>query len=98
MHTRRKGGGPNGQRKRLCLNFSCLTLKYEFYFIRSSHEGSEVVGVTSVIAAVMTVMMLKMVIYLYHLATHSSVLSWRIPGTGEPGGLPSLGSHRVGHD
>ena len=32
------------------------------------------------------------------MATHSSVLTWRIPGTGEPGGLPSLGSHRVGHD
>ena len=31
-------------------------------------------------------------------ATHSSVLAWRIPGTGEPGGLSSLGSHRVGHD
>ena len=31
-------------------------------------------------------------------ATHSSVLAWRIPGTGEPDGLPSLGSHRVGHD
>ena len=30
------------------------------------------------------------------MATHSSVLAWRIPGTGEPGGLPSLGSHRVG--
>ena len=29
---------------------------------------------------------------------HSSVVAWRIPGTGEPGGLPSLGSHRVGHD
>ena len=32
------------------------------------------------------------------MATHSRVLAWRIPGTGEPGGLPSLGSHRVGHD
>ena len=31
-------------------------------------------------------------------ATHSSVRAWRIPGTGEPGGLPSVGSHRVGHD
>ena len=30
------------------------------------------------------------------MATHSSVLAWRIPGTGDPGGLPSLGSHRVG--
>ena len=32
------------------------------------------------------------------MATHSCVLSWRIPETGEPGGLPSTGSHRVGHD
>ena len=32
------------------------------------------------------------------MAGHSSVLAWRIPGTGEPGGLPSMGSHRVGHD
>ena len=32
------------------------------------------------------------------MATHSSVLAWRIPGTAEPGGLQSLGSHRVGHD
>ena len=32
------------------------------------------------------------------MATHSSILAWRIPGTGEPGGLPSTESHRVGHD
>ena len=32
------------------------------------------------------------------MATHSRVLAWRIPGTGEPGGLPSMGLHRVGHD
>ena len=32
------------------------------------------------------------------MATHSSVLAWRIPGMREPGGLPSMGSHRVGHD
>ena len=32
------------------------------------------------------------------MATHSSVLAWRIPGMGEPGGLMSMGSHRVGHD
>ena len=41
--------------------------------------------------------------FLFHalekeMATHSSVLAWRIPGTGELGGLPSMGSHRVGHD
>ena len=32
------------------------------------------------------------------MATHSSVLAWRIPGIGEPGGLPYMGSHRVGHN
>ena len=32
------------------------------------------------------------------MATHSSVLAWRIPGAGEPGGLSSMGSHRIGHD
>ena len=32
------------------------------------------------------------------MATHSSVLAWRVPGTEEPGGLLSMGSHRVGHD
>ena len=32
------------------------------------------------------------------MATHSNVLAWRIPGTGEPGGRPSMGSHRAGHD
>ena len=32
------------------------------------------------------------------MATHSSILAWRIPGTGEPDGLPSMGSQRVGHD
>ena len=32
------------------------------------------------------------------MATHSSVLAWRIPGMGEPGGLPSMGSHRIRHD
>ena len=33
-----------------------------------------------------------------NMATHSSVFAWRIPGMGEPGGLPSMESHRVGHD
>ena len=32
------------------------------------------------------------------MATRSSILAWRIPGTGKPGGLPSMGSHRVGHE
>ena len=36
--------------------------------------------------------------WLKEMATHSSTLAWKIPGTAEPGGLPSMGSHRVGHD
>ena len=39
-----------------------------------------------------------LLVYSAYVATHSSVLAWRIPGTGEPGRLPSMGSHRVGHD
>ena len=41
---------------------------------------------------------LKLNIQKTKITTHSSVLAWRIPGTGEPGGLPSMGSHRVGND
>ena len=37
-------------------------------------------------------------LFLAEMATHSSAFAWRIPGMGEPGGLPSMGSHRVGHD
>ena len=37
-------------------------------------------------------------IYILSLLSHSSVLAWRIPGVGEPCALPSMGSHRVGHD
>ena len=37
-------------------------------------------------------------LYFFEMATHSSVLAWRIPGTEEPSGLPSMGSHRVRHD
>ena len=41
---------------------------------------------------------LQIAFYAMEMATHSSVLAWRIPGMGEPGGMPSMGSHRVGHD
>ena len=40
----------------------------------------------------------SIIMFMKEMATHSSVLAWRIPGTGEPGGLPSMGSHRVGHN
>ena len=38
------------------------------------------------------------IVFTMEMATHSSILAWRIPGMGEPGGLPSMGSHRVGHN
>ena len=41
---------------------------------------------------------LRMPVMEKEMATHSSILAWRIPGTEEPGGPPSMGSHRVGHD
>ena len=44
------------------------------------------------------IQLLKKCVLEKEMATHSSVLAWRIPGTGEPGGLPSVGLHRVGHD
>ena len=40
----------------------------------------------------------SIIMFMKEMAIHSSVLAWRIPGTGEPDGLPSMGSHRVGHD
>ena len=46
----------------------------------------------------MTVVVIVVATLEREMATHSSVLACRVPGTGEPGGLPSLGSHRVGHD
>ena len=49
----------------------------------------------------MYIYMEKACIYIYSekaMAPHSSTLAWRIPGTEEPGGLPSMGSHRVGYD
>ena len=45
-----------------------------------------------------TLLYLKCIIMEKEMATHSSVLAWRIPGMREPGGLPSMGLHRVGHD
>ena len=46
----------------------------------------------------MTVVVIVVATLEREMATHSSVLAWRIPGMGEPGGLPSMGLHRVGHD
>ena len=70
-----------------------------------SHGQRSLVGCSPVHGVVMSRTWLSDFTFTFHfpalekeMATHSSVLAWRIPGTEEPGGLPSLGSHRVGHD
>ena len=71
------------------------------------HRGAwwdTVDGVTRVRHNLVTKLLLLVCVCVYvcvlekAMATHSSVLAWRIPGTEEPGGLPSMGSHRVRHD
>ena len=68
-----------------------------------SHGGRSLVGCSSGVAKSRT--RLSDFTFAFHfyglekeMATHSSALAWRIPGTAEPGGLPSMGLHRVGHD
>ena len=68
-----------------------------------SHEGRSLVGCSHGVAKSQTRLRDFTCTFHFHalekeMATHSSVLAWRIPGTGEPGGPPSMGSHRIGHD
>ena len=78
------------------MNRECI---HSFFHLLNTYYWMPVHGVT------MSQTRLSDFTFTFHLhalekemATHSSVLAWRIPGTGEPGGLLSLGSHRVGHD
>jgi len=68
-----------------------------------SHERRSLVGYVHGVAKSRTQLSDFTFTFHFHalekeMATHSSVLAWRIPGTGEPGGLSSMGSHRVGHN
>ena len=70
-----------------------------------SHGQKSLVGYTTVHGVAKSWTRLSSFTFTFHfhalekeMATHSSVLAWRIPGTGEPGGLLSMGSHRIGHD
>ena len=70
---------------------------------RKSHGQRSLVGFSSWVAKSWTRLSDFTFTFHFHalekeMATHSSGLAWRIPGTGEPGGLPSMGSHRVGHN
>ena len=89
---------------RLCFNlFICFQLSFIFYehtlLPRKSHGRRSLVGYSpwgheeSDTAERLHFHALEK-----EMATHSSVLAWRIPWTGKPDGLPSMGSHRVGHD
>ena len=68
--------------------------------IKKSNDFSHFWVIFSVsLGLTMYILTYKNLLLIYtNLATHSSVLAWKIPGTGEPGALPSMGSHRVGHD
>ena len=80
--------------KKLTLQKSCFPLKIILSYTKASvHE----------VAKSRTRLSNFLFTFHFHalekeMATHSSVLAWRIPGTGKPGGLLSMGSHRVGHD
>ena len=68
------------------------------YVVSSLEEKQKAYVVVSVVEHLLTQVSWPANTWEKDMATHSSVLAWRIPGTGEPGGLPSMGSHRVGHD
>ena len=82
------------------------TLCFHFHLVENAFNFFEISSLTHLLFRSMLfnlqVFWCFAVIYYWSLekamATHSSTLAWRIPGTGEPGGLPSMGSHRVGHD
>ena len=77
-----------------CILSPCLFNLYAEYIMRNTGLGEIQAGIKIVgeISITSDMQMEK------EMATHSSVHAWRIPGTAEPGGLPSMGSHRVGHD
>ena len=68
------------------------------YSLNMAHIMPNNVSVISNIIMSNNILILPLIIMLKEMATHSSILAWRIPGMGEPGGLLPMGSHRVGHD
>ena len=83
--------------KSLCSTFSIaysvfLCCRNPLYMLDTNHFSDLcIANIFSPLSCFLTILEKEM-------ATHSSVLAWRIKGTAEPGGLPSMGSHRVGHD
>ena len=84
--------GANSLTKAHAFNFLQLLLLPDFFFF-STYSASECFLVLFCLLSGSTSVYME-----EEMATHSSVLAWRIPWTEEPVGLPSMGSHRVGHD
>ena len=72
------------------LSYKSLGLYFDSIFVHGIRECSNFIILHTVVQISHKLMNPRT-------AAYSSVLAWRIPGTGEPGGLPSMGSHRVGH-
>ena len=84
------------------LLYTFLEVKFELFSYPNTNRGAWWAAVHGVVKSRTRLSNFTFTSHFHALekemATHSSVLAWRIPGTGEPGGLPSPGSHRVGHD
>ena len=80
----------------------CLTVNKIIWGIKLQNNGKREFKVFAVVKSQTRLSDFTFTFHFHALekemATHSSVLAWRIPGTAKPGGLPSMGSHRVGHD
>ena len=96
IHTVRGFGVVNKAEIDVFLKLSCFF--YDPADVGNLISGSSAFFKTSLNIWKFTVQVLLKLALEKEMATHSNVLAWRIPGTGEPGGLPSTGSHRVGHD
>ena len=94
---------PEGISPEYSLERLMLKLKFQYFCLENPMGGGAWWAAVHGVARSRT--QLSDFIFTFHfhalekeMATHSSVLAWRIPGTGEPGELPSMGSHGVGHD
>ena len=86
---------------------SCIVGRFfTVWATREAHSHHEIMNIYFTLCCKISESLIRQQHILIHpccvtekaMAPHSSTLAWRIPGTGEPGGLPSMGSHRVGHD
>ena len=75
-----------------------LKINTRYLFLTKDKKGHYIMSKGSILKEDITIVNIYALNMEKTMAPDSSVLAWRIPGMGEPGGLPSMGSHRVGHD